>query len=88
MTFPLVHHLKIQCPWLSDDAARTMLEDVAAAITSTLLSGDPVKIPGLGKLQVVEAKPRKGRNPRNPTVEILIPAKKRIKFTAAKGLIV
>jgi len=46
-----------------------------------------LKITGLGIFRVVERKARKGRNPKTGE-ELLIPAKKVIRFKASKNLLV
>ena len=54
-------------------------------ISTYLRNGERVALPGLGVFSVVERKARKGRNPRTG-VEIRIPARKAVKFSASSAL--
>ena len=54
-------------------------------ISTSLRSGERVALPGLGVFTVVDRKARKGRNPRTG-VEIKIPARKAVKFSASSVL--
>jgi DNA-binding protein HU-beta len=54
-------------------------------ISTSLRSGERVALPGLGVFTVVDRKARKGRNPRTG-VEIKIPARKAVKFSASSAL--
>ena len=54
-------------------------------ISTSLRNGERVALPGLGVFTVVERKARKGRNPRTG-VEIKIPARKGVKFSASSVL--
>ena len=65
--------------------AKEVVEDVKALITDCLKKGYKIPLFGLGKMYVRQSKARIGRNPATGQ-EIQIPAKKRIRFTAAKAL--
>lgn len=66
-------------------AAKEQIEAVVGLITAGLVSGDAVRIAGLGTLTVVEREARTGRNPQ--TGEALeIPASKTVKFKVTSSL--
>jgi DNA-binding protein HU-beta len=65
--------------------AKEICEDLALFIKDSLRKGYKLPLLGLGKLYVRETKPRLGRNPATGET-IQIPAKKRVRFTAAKAL--
>jgi nucleoid DNA-binding protein len=65
--------------------ARDLIEDLNALVTDTLKKGYKIPLFGLGKLYVRKTKPRVGRNPQTGE-PINIPARKRVRFTAAKAL--
>lgn len=54
-------------------------------ITSALVGGDSVAIPGIGKFEVKERAERKGRNP-STGESVIIPASKAVTFKATKTL--
>jgi DNA-binding protein HU-beta len=54
-------------------------------LQSALKSGYKVVLPGLGKMQVKKTKARMGRNPTTQQ-PIMIPAKRKVAFTALKAL--
>ena len=70
--------------------AAGMSKKQAAAALDALLdmaykgAKDGFTLPGLGKLALVQRKARKGRNPATGA-EIMIPAKKVVKFRVAKA---
>lgn len=55
------------------------------AITKSMLSGEPVVIPGFGSFTVRERAARSGRNPRTGEA-ITIAARKQVHFSPGKGL--
>ena len=65
--------------------ARQIVDATFDEIASALEDGQRLIFPGFGTFCVVERKERKGRNPRTGE-EITIPAKKVVKFRAAKAL--
>ena len=73
------------CGFPKRSQAKEITEDVKAFITDCLKKGYKIPLFGLGKMYVRESKARLGRNPATGE-EIQIPAKKRIRFTAAKAL--
>ena len=70
---------------LSKDAAGTVVEAVAKAITESLHAGEEVRYSGLGIFDVSERAARQGRNPQTGEA-IQIAASKAARFRAAKGL--
>lgn len=70
---------------ISKRSVDTVLRAFSEVTTMALEGGDEVGIPGLGKFKVIERKARKGVNPQTGK-KIKIPAKKAVKFTAAKAL--
>ena len=56
-----------------------------AAIEESLVSGDKVQIVGFGTFEVKQRAERSGRNPATKEA-IVIPASKRVSFTAGKAL--
>ena len=59
---------------------------VLDAIADALASGDKVQIIGFGSFEVKTRAAREGRNPKDPTVKIQIPASKTVGFSASKVL--
>jgi DNA-binding protein HU-beta len=64
---------------------RRAVDAVFDAITSSLASGDEVKIAGFGTFRAKMAKAREARNPRTGEV-VHVPAARRPRFTAGKAL--
>ena len=56
------------------------------AIVEALVAGDKVQIIGFGSFELKERAAREGRNPKNPTETIRIPASKAVSFSASKVL--
>lgn len=65
--------------------ARELVDDLAQLVKDSLKRGYKIPLFGLGKMYVRQTKPRTGRNPATGAI-IHIPARKRIRFTAAKAL--
>lgn len=63
-----------------------LLEDALGTITDALAEGQKIEFRNFGVLSVRTNKPRIGRNPKNPTVPVTIPARKVAKFKAGKIL--
>ncbi len=70
---------------MSKKDTTAILEDMVENFVSQLQSGNRVRIPGLGILQVKQMKARMGRNPATGE-QIQIPAKKKVAFRIAKDL--
>ena len=65
--------------------AKRALEAYVEATTEALKAGDKVSLVGFGTLPVNERAARKGRNPQTKK-EMMIPAKKVVKFKAGADL--
>ena len=65
--------------------AKKALDATIEAITAALKGGDKVSLVGFGTLSVNERAARKGRNPQTKK-EMMIPAKKVVKFKAGADL--
>ena len=65
--------------------AKVLVEDLNLLVQDSLKKGYKLPLFGLGKLYVRKTKPRIGRNPQTGE-PINIPARKRVRFTAAKAL--
>lgn len=65
---------------------RKVVQNFLDAMTEALANGDRLEFRDFGVLQVVERKPKIGRNPKNASVPIKIPARKAVKFTAGKKM--
>lgn len=77
--------LRGSCGFGSRKEAKEFYGDFATMIQSALKSGYKVVLPGLGKIQVRRTKARMGRNPMTQE-QIMIPARKKVAFTANKAL--
>lgn len=60
-------------------------EALFTAIGDSMKAGEKVAIRGFGTFEMTDAKEREGRNPQTGE-KMIIPAKKRAKFTAAQAL--
>ena len=70
---------------LSKKDSEAALNAVVASVTKALKDGDKVALIGFGTISVAEKAERKGVNPATKQ-EIVIPAKKVVKFKAGAGL--
>ena len=70
---------------LSKKDAKAALEATLESISQALANADKVQLIGFGTFSVVEKPERKGRNPRTKE-EIVIPARKVVKFKPGAGL--
>ncbi len=70
---------------LSQKDSSAALESFLSTATKALKKGDTVTLIGFGTFKVTKTSARKGRNPQTGK-EIQIPASKRVRFTAGKGL--
>ncbi len=65
---------------------RNVIQNFLDATTEALAKGDRLELRDFGVLQVVERKPKIGRNPKNASVPIRIPARRAVKFTLGKRM--
>lgn len=70
---------------LTKDMAANAIEAFLGTISESLANGDSVRMVGFGTFSPLEAKARKGRNPKTGD-EIDIPASIRAKFSMGKSL--
>lgn len=73
------------CGFRNRAEAREFYGRFAGMVQGALKNGYKLSLPGLGKLQVKKRKARMGRNPMTQE-PIMIPAKKKVAFTALKAL--
>ncbi len=73
------------CGFTTRREAKEFYNDFASMITVALKSGYKIMLPGIGKMQVRRTKARMGRNPMTQE-QIMIPARKKVAFTATKAL--
>jgi len=55
-------------------------------ITNALANGNTVELRKFGVLKVEHRKPRIGRNPKNPSADVLIPERRVVKFKSGKEM--
>lgn len=72
--------------FVSKAEAERKFDAILATIEETLKAGEEINFIGWGKFEVVEKAERVGRNPKTGE-EIVIPAKKTVKFKAGKTLV-
>lgn len=65
---------------------RNVIQAFLDAMTDTLSNGDRLEFRDFGVFEVVERKQKIGRNPKNASVAIVIPARKAVKFTPGKKM--
>jgi nucleoid DNA-binding protein len=80
-----LENLKGFCGLRKRSEAKELVEDIALFIKDSLSRGYKIPLMGLGKLYVRQSKARQGRNPQTGEI-VQIPARKRVRFTAAKAL--
>ena len=71
---------------LNPNHVRVVIQNFLDKMTNALANGDRLEFRDFGVLQVVERKPKVGRNPKNAAVPIYIPARKAVKFTPGKKM--
>ena len=70
---------------LNKKQAKAALDATLESISQALANDDKIQLIGFGTFSVVEKPERKGRNPRTKE-EIVIPARKVVKFKPGAGL--
>lgn len=80
-----LENIRAFCGLTKRSEAKELVEDISSLITDTLKRGYKIPFFGLGKMYVRNTKERMGRNPATKE-EILIPAKKRVRFAPSKAL--
>lgn len=71
---------------LSQREVLETLEQLMLEITESLANGDEVVFRNFGTFQTAINKPKVGRNPKRPEVEIVIPARRVVRFRTGKNL--
>jgi len=65
---------------------RELLQLFLDEMTDFLSQGDRLEFRDFGVFEIVERKQKIGRNPKNASVPIVIPARKAVKFTPGKRM--
>ena len=65
---------------------RKVVQAFLDSITETLSQGNRLEFRDFGVFEIVERKQKIGRNPKNASVPIVIPARKAVKFTSGKKM--
>lgn len=65
---------------------RHVIQAFLDKITASLADGDRLEFREFGVFEVVRREKKVGRNPKNPTIPIVIPARCAVKFTAGKKM--
>jgi integration host factor subunit beta len=71
---------------LHPNDVRGVIQFFLDEITESLASGERLEFRDFGVFEVVERKQKIGRNPKNASVPIIIPARKAVKFTPGKKM--
>lgn len=71
---------------LHPNDVRNVIQAFLDAMTDSLSQGDRLEFRDFGVFEVVERKQKIGRNPKNASVPIIIPARKAVKFTPGKKM--
>ena len=71
---------------LNQQEIMDVLQASLESITRALARSETVELRNFGVFDVVARKPRMGRNPRNPSVDVPIPAKAIVKFRPGKEM--
>lgn len=65
---------------------RSVIQSFLDKMTDTLADGNRLEFRDFGVFEVVQRKQKIGRNPKNASVPIVIPARKAVKFTPGKNM--
>lgn len=69
------------------DRAKGIVDQTLLILTETLAAGQKVEFRGFGIFDVVNRKPKVGRNPKNPAAgQYQIPARRMVRFRVGKQL--
>ena len=71
---------------LHPNDVRNVLQSFLDVMTDHLAKGDRLEFRDFGIFEIVERKQKIGRNPKNASVAIVIPAHPAVKFTAGKKM--
>lgn len=81
----LIDDLRGAHPDLTRKLVSQIVNDILASVSAALRKGDPVRLAGFGSFVVKDRPARTGRSPRTKE-PIQIPARKVVRFRAAKAL--
>ncbi len=81
----LIHKIS-QSRGLHPNDVRGVIQAFLDEMTDSLAEGDRLEFRDFGVFEVVERKQKIGRNPKNASVPIVIPARKAVKFTPGKKM--
>lgn len=71
---------------LHPNDVRNVIQSFLDRITDYLAAGDRLEFRDFGVFEIVQRKQKIGRNPKNASVPIVIPARSAVKFTAGKKM--
>lgn len=71
---------------LHPNTVRQVIQSFLDQMTDALSSGDRLEFRDFGVFEVVKRKPKIGRNPKDASVPIVIPARSAVKFTPGKKM--
>lgn len=71
---------------LHPNDVRNVIQSFLDVMTDYLAKGDRLEFRDFGIFEIVERKQKIGRNPKNASVPIVIPARPAVKFTAGKKM--
>jgi integration host factor subunit beta len=81
----LVHKIS-QARGLHPNEVRNIIQSFLDEMTDCLARGDRLEFRDFGVFEIVERKQKIGRNPKNASVPIVIPARPAVKFTPGKKM--
>lgn len=68
------------------DRAKSVVDHTLDVLEETLASGTDIEFRGFGIFDVVNRKQKLGRNPRKPTAQYIIPARRMVRFRVSGHL--
>lgn len=71
---------------LHPQEVRNVIQSFLDEMTDCLAKGDRLEFRDFGVFEIVQRKRKIGRNPKNASVAIVIPARPAVKFTAGKKM--
>jgi DNA-binding protein HU-beta/integration host factor subunit alpha len=86
LSIKIIDHLGAVGGSLTQQDVLEVLQALIDEITLSLAQGDTVVMRNFGAFQVREMKAKIGRNPKNPSKDVFIPARAAVKFKPGKEL--
>ena len=71
---------------LHPNDVRNVIQSFLDEMTTSLAKGDRLEFRAFGVFEIVERRQKIGRNPKDPDVPIVIPARAAVKFTPGKNM--